>query len=116
MVWPPDRGRRLDSAAAAHSQQRSQRYREHLRLHRTAERRRRHPERFARQLNGQCRRLAQLPGTIGRARPELRPDIRSAPFYSYIIFFRYIGTDLFEVVRVIEGHRDIAALFSGADD
>lgn len=73
-------------------------------------------ERFARQLNEQCRRLAQLPGTIGRARLELRPDIRSAPFKSYIIFFRYIGTDLFEVVRIIEGHRDIDALFSGASD
>jgi toxin ParE1/3/4 len=72
-------------------------------------------ERFARQLNGQCRRLAQLPGTIGRARPELRPDIRSAPFKSYI-FFRYIGADLFEVVRIIEGHRDIDALFSGPSD
>ena len=73
-------------------------------------------ERFARQLNEQCRRLAQLPGTLGRARPELRPDIRSAPFKSYIIFFRYVGADVFEVVRIIEGHRDLDALFASAND
>lgn len=73
-------------------------------------------ERFARLLNEQCRRLAQLPGTVGRARPELRPDIRSAPFKGYIIFFRYIDTDVFEVVRIIERHRDIDALFTGTKD
>jgi len=69
-------------------------------------------ERFARQLNAQCRRLAKLPGTVGRARPELRPDVRSAPFGRYIIFFRYIDADVFEVVRIIEGYRDIDAQFS----
>jgi len=68
-------------------------------------------ERFARQLNDQYRRLARLPGLLGRARPELRPDIRSAPFKGYIIFFRYLD-DVFEVVHIIEGHRDIDALFA----
>jgi toxin ParE1/3/4 len=70
-------------------------------------------ERFVRELNDQCRRLAQLPGTLGRGRPELTPDIRSAPFRSYMIFFR----DIFEVVRIVEGHRDIDAVFGeGKDD
>ncbi len=73
-------------------------------------------ERFARQLNEQCRRLAKIPGTVGRARPELRPDIRSAPFKSYVIFFRYVGADVLEVVRIIEGHRDIDAQFADAND
>lgn len=69
-------------------------------------------ERFVRQLNEQCRRLARLPGMLGRARPELRPDIRSAPFKDYTIFFRYLDDDVLEVVRIIEGHRDIDAVFA----
>jgi plasmid stabilization system protein ParE len=32
---------------------------------------------FTVQLRGHCAKLARLPGTLGRARPELRPDIRS---------------------------------------
>lgn len=69
-------------------------------------------ERFARQLNEQCRRLAALLGTLGRLRPELRPDLRSAPFKGYVIFFRYPDDRTFEVVHIIEGHRDIDAIFS----
>ena len=63
-------------------------------------------------LRMQCRKLASLPVTLGRPRPELRPDIRSFPFKGYLIFFRYNG-DRFEVVNVLEGHRDIDAYFHG---
>ena len=66
--------------------------------------------RFVDRLRQQCKRLASLPGTLGRARPELRPDMRSFTFKSYVIFFRYHG-DNFEVVNVLEGHRDIVAYF-----
>ncbi len=72
-------------------------------------------ERFVRRLNEQCRRLARLPGTIGRARPELRPDVRSARFKGYVIFFRYVDDDLLEVVHIIEGHRDIDTMFAKGD-
>jgi toxin ParE1/3/4 len=61
-------------------------------------------------LRKQCKRLASLPGTLGRARPELRPDIRSFAFKGYVIFFRYDG-DVFEVVSILEGHRDIITYF-----
>ncbi|MGO1078091.1 type II toxin-antitoxin system RelE/ParE family toxin [Inquilinus sp. CA228] len=61
---------------------------------------------FVARLRRQCRHLAQLPGTLGRARPELRPDIRSFPFGNYVIFFRYLDS-AFEVVNILEGHRDI---------
>lgn len=67
-------------------------------------------ERFARQLNQQCRRLADLPGTLGRPRPELRGDLRSLPYGNYVIFFRYVG-DVLEIVNILEGHRDIEAFF-----
>lgn len=61
-------------------------------------------------LRHQCRRLAALPGTLGRARPELLPNIRSFAFKGYVIFFQYQG-DLLEVVNILEGHRDIEAYF-----
>jgi len=65
---------------------------------------------FVDALVGQCIRLASLPGTLGRARPELRSDLRSFAFRNYVIFFRYEAAR-FEVVNVIEGHRDIIAYF-----
>lgn len=65
---------------------------------------------FVDRLQQQCGRLAALPGTLGRARPELRPDIRSFPFRGYVIFFRYQDETL-EVVNVLEGHRDFPGLF-----
>lgn len=61
-------------------------------------------------LRQQCRKLASLPGTLGRPRPELHPDIRSFAFKGYVIFFRY-GDGTFEVVHVLEGHRDVIASF-----
>ena len=67
--------------------------------------------RFVGQLRQQCAKLASLPGTLGRARPELRPDIRSAPYKGYVIFFRY-ERGRFEVVNVLEGHRDIERYFA----
>jgi plasmid stabilization system protein ParE len=52
---------------------------------------------------------------MGRARPELRWDLRSHPHKAYVIFFRYVG-DVLEVVNVLEGHRDIDAFFGGKED
>jgi toxin ParE1/3/4 len=68
---------------------------------------------FVDRIRQQCAKLASLPGTLGRARPELRPDIRSTSFRGYVIFFRYEGDD-FEVVNVLEGHRDVDAYFEAA--
>ena len=59
--------------------------------------------------------MAQLPSTLGRPRPELRPDVRSFPFKGYVIFFRYLDDDILEIVHIIEGHRDIAAIFANDD-
>jgi plasmid stabilization system protein ParE len=72
-------------------------------------------QRFTERLRQQCARLAALPGAVGRPRPELRADIRSFPFRGYVIFFRYVG-ETFEVVDVLEGHRDVDAYFGGKDD
>ncbi len=71
---------------------------------------------FTGELRRKCADLAASPIRTGRARNELRPDLRSHPYKSYVIFFRYVG-DVLEVVNMIEGHRDIPALFrdEGAD-
>jgi toxin ParE1/3/4 len=65
---------------------------------------------FVEQIRGRCAKLASLPRILGRSRPELGPDTRSIPFKEYVIFFRYRG-ESFEVVNVIEGHRDIEGYF-----
>lgn len=66
--------------------------------------------RFTEHLRQQCRKPAALPGTLGRARPELRPDLRSFAFRGYVIFLRHDG-DRLEIINIIEGYRDIEALF-----
>jgi toxin ParE1/3/4 len=71
--------------------------------------------RFVTLLRQQCLKLASLPGTLGRPRPELRPDLRSFAFKGYVILFLY-KNDTFEVVTVLEGHRDIVACFQNIQD
>ena len=67
-------------------------------------------ESFIDRLRGQCRKLTELPGTLGTARPELRPDISSTPYQNYVIFFRY-GDGIVEIVNVLERHRDVDGYF-----
>jgi toxin ParE1/3/4 len=67
-------------------------------------------ESFVRGLRAKCSDLARAPIRMGRPRPELRPDLRSHPFKSYVIFFRYLE-DTLEIVNVLEGHRDIDTFF-----
>jgi plasmid stabilization system protein ParE len=65
---------------------------------------------FVNKLRDKCLELANAPIQMGRPRPELRPDLRSHSYGSYIIFFRYVG-DTLEILNVLEGHRDIGAAF-----
>jgi len=59
--------------------------------------------------------LARLPGLLGRARPELRPEYRSATFASYVIFLRYVDgsepRETMEIIHFLHGARDIEAFF-----
>ena len=66
--------------------------------------------RYMEKLRQQCRELAELPGTMGRARSDLMEGLRSIPHGNYVILFRYRGA-LVEIVSIIEGHRDIEELF-----
>ncbi|MCO5160356.1 MAG: type II toxin-antitoxin system RelE/ParE family toxin [Mesorhizobium sp.] len=62
-----------------------------------------------------CRKMAALPGTLGRSRPELGDGIRSFVSGSYVVLFRYGGGTL-EIVNIVEGHRDIESSFEEPKD
>ncbi len=68
-------------------------------------------ESFVKLIVNKCNRLASFETRVGRPRPELLPDLRSFPFYSYVIFFRY-AADSFYVVNILHSARDIVAYFS----
>lgn len=70
--------------------------------------------RFVGQIRVKCRRLAELPGILGTARPDLAPDLRSTPCRGYVIFFRYVG-DVLEVVDVLHGSREVLSYFDDMD-
>lgn len=57
------------------------------------------------------RKLAPLAANpmLGRARPELRADLRSLAHRPYVILYRPLD-DGIEVVRILHGARDLAAL------
>jgi len=67
---------------------------------------------FVAEIELQCIKLARLATSLGRTQPELRADLRSMPFKGCVIFFRYLDSDILEIVHVIEGHRDIPAVFA----
>jgi plasmid stabilization system protein ParE len=69
--------------------------------------------RFTAELRRRCDELAALPGTMGRARPELSPGVRSIAHKGYVLIFRYVD-HRFEVVNILEGRRDIDAFFDDA--
>jgi toxin ParE1/3/4 len=57
----------------------------------------------------QAQKLAERPG-IGRARPELQPDLRSFLVGNYVILYRPTEGGI-EVARVLHGRRDIDRIF-----
>jgi toxin ParE1/3/4 len=75
-----------------------------------AERDPRAADRLLDRIEAKCRLLAGVPG-LGRARPELRPDLRSFPVGRFVIFYREVR-DGIEIVRVLRGARDLPALFN----
>ena len=48
---------------------------------------------------------------IGRARPDLRPELRSWPHGSYIVLYRVIEGGV-EIVRVVHGARDLVSVLN----
>jgi toxin ParE1/3/4 len=50
-----------------------------------------------------CRKLGDMP-SMGRARPEIRPGLRTFPSGNYLILYRQIDEGA-EIVRVVHGAR-----------
>lgn len=65
---------------------------------------------FTKKLREKCKQLASITGVIGRERPEIIKGLRSHAFGNYVIFFRYVE-QTFDVVTIIEGHKDIESHF-----
>ncbi len=64
---------------------------------------------FLRNLYQQMETLAANPG-IGRRRDALLPGLRSLPYGNYLIFYTPLD-DGVDIVRVLNGARDLEALF-----
>jgi toxin ParE1/3/4 len=62
-------------------------------------------------LDAQCKKLAALPGVLGHPRDDLGEGLRTFPFGSYAIVFRYGSGDTLEVARIVSAKRDMRALF-----
>lgn len=61
------------------------------------------------QLNERMKTLADWPG-MGPARDELRVGMRSLPFGNFVVFYRSMA-DGVEIVRVLDGRRDLRQIF-----
>jgi toxin ParE1/3/4 len=57
-----------------------------------------------------CQMLEEHP-LAGRERSEIRPGLRSALSSPHVIFYRVSG-DVPEIVRILDGRRDIDEIFS----
>ena len=62
------------------------------------------------EIDATCSRLNVWPYS-GRKRDDLLPGMRSVPVHPYVMFYR-IRDDVIEIVRVLHGRRDIAAIFA----
>lgn len=60
----------------------------------------------AAKLDEQCRKLARLPGLIGRPRDAVRPGLRSFPFGNYVIYFHYPDDETLKIVNVLSAKQD----------
>jgi toxin ParE1/3/4 len=56
-----------------------------------------------------CGQLTQWPFS-GRARDEIRRGLRSVVIHPHVVFYR-VDMNV-EIVRVLEGHRDLVAIFA----
>lgn len=66
-------------------------------------------DKFIEMLDAKFELLATHP-EMGKARPELLAGIRSFPINSYVVFYRPIK-DGVQILRVLNGARDIEAIF-----
>lgn len=61
---------------------------------------------LVRRIRARCLMLAETPGEIGTARPELVEGIRTFPTSPYVLFFRY-REDEVQIVRILHERQDV---------
>jgi toxin ParE1/3/4 len=66
-------------------------------------------EEFLQDFNQRCQQLVRFPYS-GRSYTELQENLRGLPLASYIILYRVVA-DTLEIVRVVDGRRDLRSLF-----
>lgn len=66
-------------------------------------------DKHLRDIHRAAMRLAATP-LMGRERDDLRPGIREIVVYPTVLFYR-VSHQRVEVVRIVDGRRDLAALF-----
>jgi toxin ParE1/3/4 len=69
---------------------------------------------FIKKFHNQMEQLALSPG-IGRRRDELLSTLRSFPYGNYLIFYLPLEDGGVDVVRVLNGARNIEALFKDGE-
>lgn len=60
-------------------------------------------------IDHRCSLLAENP-KIGRARPDIAPELRYFPAGNYLILYREVSEGV-EIVRVVHGARNVRAIF-----
>ena len=71
-------------------------------------------ERLLQTFNQKCQQLVNFPN-MGREYNNLRPGLRGLPINGHIILYQTI-TDGIEIVRVVNGRRNLKALFANSKD
>ncbi|MBD2568470.1 type II toxin-antitoxin system RelE/ParE family toxin [Anabaena lutea] len=68
---------------------------------------------FLNSIENKCQTLVQFPN-MGRSYAELSPELRGISVNPYIIFYRLIKDDV-EIIRVVNGYRNLESLFSESE-
>jgi toxin ParE1/3/4 len=71
-------------------------------------------ERLLYAFNQKCQQLVSFPN-MGRRYENLRPGLRGLPLDGYIIFY-LINDDGIEIVRVVNGRRNLKSLFAKPEE
>jgi toxin ParE1/3/4 len=67
-------------------------------------------DQIVREIGDVCRLLEDHP-FAGRARDEVRPGVRSIAARPHVVFYR-VNNDVAEIVRVLDGRRDLDEIFA----
>jgi toxin ParE1/3/4 len=71
-------------------------------------------DKIIREIGAACSLLEQHPFG-GRAREEIRSDLRSVVANPHVIFYR-VRDDIAEIVRVLDGRQDLGEIFSNVHE